>query len=463
MTIPKRFEQILTKPIVAELAKLFEEKDFEIYLVGGSVRDVFLGQVHEDLDFTTGASPEEIEEIVKDWADEVWTIGKTYGTIGLSKWGSKAEITTFRSEIYERDSRHPKVTFSKTIEEDLKRRDFTVNAMALRLPKGELIDPHNGLGDLGTKILKTPQNPEKSFTDDPLRMLRALRFISALGFSLEKETAKSIKALAERLSIISKERVADELSKLLLGAYPAIALRSLIALGLSEFVVPELPSLKMARDPQFHHKDVLEHTFKVVESVKPDLVLRLSALLHDIGKPSTRIIDKGKVHFYGHDVLGARMARKRLRELRYPKEIIEKVVKLIRLHLRPYNYAMGWTDSGVRRYARDAGELLPRLNQLAVADCTTRIPEKCKRNLELILDLEKRIKILNEQEEIAKIRAPIDGTEIMEYLGIGPGKIVGEALKMLLDAKLDDKIKTKEEAYELLDKWATNKEKLEES
>jgi len=457
MSIPKRFEKILNKPIVAELGELFQEKGFELYLVGGSVRDIFLGQVQEDLDFTTAASPEDIEGIVKDWADEVWTIGKTYGTIGLSKWGSKAEITTFRSEIYERDSRHPKVTFSKTIEEDLKRRDFTVNAMALRLPKGELVDPHNGLGDLGAKILKTPQEPEKSFSDDPLRMLRAVRFISTLGFSLDKETSKSIKILAEKLKIISKERVADELSKLLLGAYPALALHSLIQMELSQFVVPELPDLKMARDPQFHHKDVLEHTFKVLESVKPDIVLRLAALLHDIGKPATRIIDKGKVHFYGHDVLGARMARKRLRELRYPKETIEKVVKLIRLHLRPYNYAMGWTDSAVRRYARDAGELLPRLNQLAVADCTTRIPDKARRNLELILDLEKRIKTLNEEEEIAKIRAPIDGKEIMEYLKIGPGKVVGEALNMLLDAKLDDKIKTKEEAYAILDAWVKDK------
>lgn len=458
MSTPKRFAQVIEKPLVAELSELFSEAGHQLYLVGGSVRDIFLGQIHEDLDFTTDALPNKVEKVVKAWADDVWTVGKRFGTIGVSKWGSRAEITTFRSEIYEPESRHPKVTFSKTIEEDLKRRDFTVNAMALNLPDGDLVDPHSGVRDLQAKVIKTPQEPTKSFSDDPLRILRAIRFASTLGFKLSPETIKSMTELRDRLSIISKERIRDELSKLLLGAYPASGLRLLIKLELSQYVVPELPALKMAADPQFHHKDVLEHTFRVVESVKPDLILRLAALLHDIGKPSTRLIDKGRVHFYGHDVLGARMAKKGLQELRYPKNVIEPVVELIRLHLRPYNYAMGWTDSAVRRYARDAGELLPKLNQLAVADCTTRIPEKAKKNLELIVDLEKRIKHLNEQEEIAKIRAPIDGNEIMKYLKIGPSPLVGEALKILLDARLDDKIKTKEQAYKMLEEWAQKRE-----
>lgn len=457
MSAPKRFSKITQMPIVAELSELFSEAGHQLFLVGGSVRDIFLGAVHEDLDFTTDALPEDIEKIVKDWADDLWTIGKTYGTIGLSKWGFKAEITTFRAEIYEPQSRHPKVTFSKTIKEDLKRRDFTVNAMALKLPEGTLFDPHNGVKDLQSKILQTPQDPLKSFADDPLRILRAIRFIATLDFKPSNDVVNGIVELKQKLEIISKERIREELSKLLMGLFPASGLRWMIKLELSDFVVPELMDLKMSIDPQFHHKDVLEHTFTVVESVKPDLILRLAALLHDIGKPSTRRIDKGKVHFYGHDVVGARMARKRLRELRYPKNIVEDVVKLIRLHLRPYNYAMGWNDSAVRRYARDAGEMLSRLNQLAVADCTTRIAQKAKRNLELIIDLEKRINYLNEQEEISKIRAPIDGKEIMEYLGLEPGKEVGEALKMLLDARLDDKIKTKEEAYVMLDQWAKHK------
>ncbi len=450
---PKRFDQILGNPIVLELGKLFKKANKGLYLVGGSVRDVFLGKFEQDLDFTTEALPDEIECIVKSWADDLWTIGKEYGTVGLSKQGTKVEITTFRAEIYRQESRHPQVSYSKTIEEDLKRRDFTVNSMALSLPEGELIDPYGGLGDLSAKILRTPQDPEKSFTDDPLRMLRALRFMSTIGFTLDQSVIDSIEKLRDRLSIISKERIRDEFSKLLLGDNATEALKYLIALGLSEYTVPELPNLKMERDKQFHHKDVLDHTFKVINGVQKDIVLKLAALLHDIAKPSTKLIDKGKVHFYGHDVIGARMAAKRLRNLRYPKDVVEAVAKLIRLHLRPYNYAMGWNDSAVRRYARDAGDLLSRLNQLAVADCTTRIPSKAKRNLELILDLEDRIKKLNEEEEIAKIRAPIDGKEIMEYLKLPPGPVVGKALKMLLDAKLDDKIKTKEDAYKMLDEW----------
>ncbi|KKN09020.1 hypothetical protein LCGC14_1050890, partial [marine sediment metagenome] len=366
----------------------------------------------------------------------------------------KAEITTFRADVYKRESRHPEVSFSKTIEEDLKRRDFTVNAMALKLPQGEMIDPHNGLNDLQSKILKTPQDASKSFTDDPLRMLRALRFMSTLGLKPDKTVLEGIGSLKERLAIISKERIKDELSKLLTGLYPVDALRLLVRSGLDEYVAPELSTLQMETEAGYHHKDVLEHTFKVVDGVKNDLVLRLAALLHDIAKPKTKTVTNGEVHFYGHDVIGARMARKRLRELRYPKDIIEKVTRLIRLHLRPYNYAMGWTDSAVRRYARDAGDMLPRLNQLAIADCTTRIKQNARRNLELILDLEKRIKKLNDEEEIAKIRAPIDGEEIMNRLNLEPGKKVGEALNMLLEARLDDKIKTKEEAYKMLDEWA---------
>ncbi|TET54015.1 MAG: CCA tRNA nucleotidyltransferase, partial [Actinobacteria bacterium] len=413
MSANKAIEQVLKNGLIGKLSKLFSDADHSLFLVGGSVRDVFINRAHEDFDLTTDALPEEIEEIVKDFSDEIWTVGKKYGTIGFSKNSKKAEITTFRSEIYEPESRHPKVTYSKTIEEDLKRRDFTVNAIAISLPDGKVIDPHNGINDLNDLILKTPQASEKSFTDDPLRMLRALRFSAMLGFKIDPDTLKAIGDLKERLAIISKERIQDELSKLLLGDFAPGALRLMVEIDISEYVVPELSSLKMTRDDEHHHKDVLEHTFKVVYNTEPDLILRLTALLHDIGKPSTKTIEKGNVHFYGHDVVGARMARKRLRELRYPKDIIEKVSKLIRLHLRPYNYAMGWTDSAVKRYARDAGELLSRLNKLAIADCTTRFPEKAQRNLELIKDLENRIDKLNEEEEIAKILPPIDGNEIM--------------------------------------------------
>ena len=456
MSVPVRFEKILKKPIIQDLSRLFSSAGKNIYLVGGSVRDCFIDQAQDDLDFTTEALPDEIENIVKKWADELWLIGKEYGTIGLSKDGHKAEITTFRADIYKPESRHPEVNFSKTIEEDLKRRDFTVNAMALKLPQGEPIDPYNGLSDLQSKTLKTPQDASKSFTDDPLRMLRALRFMSTLGLKPDKAVLEGIRSLKERLAIISKERIKDELSRLLTGLYPVDALRLLVKSGLDEYVVPELSTLQMETERGYHHKDVLEHTFKVVDGVKTDLVLRLSALLHDIAKPKTKTVTNGEVHFYGHDVIGARMARKRLRELRYPKDIVEKVTRLIRLHLRPYNYAMGWTDSAVRRYARDAGDMLPRLNQLAIADCTTRIKQNARRNLELILDLEKRVKKLNEEEDIAKIRAPIDGEEIMKHLNLEPGKKIGEAIDMLLEAKLDDKIKTKEEAYKMLDEWAKN-------
>ena len=457
MSTTKSFEEISRNPLVSGLNAIFNKAHKKLYLVGGSVRDCFLQAKQEDLDFTTDAHPDEIEKIVQAWADETWSIGKEYGTIGLSKNGMKVEITTFRAEIYKPGSRHPKVSFSKTIEEDLKRRDFSVNAIALRLPGGDIVDPHNGLTDIKAKVLKTPQAATKSFKDDPLRMLRAIRFMSTLGFEPENEVVEGIRELKDELSIISKERIRDELSKLMMGLYPVNALRIMVKLGLDKYVVPELNTLQVEAEPGYHHKDILEHTFKVVDGVKKDLTLKLAALLHDIGKPKTKTITGGEVHFYGHDVVGARMARKRLRELRYPKDIIEKVAKLIRLHLRPYNYATGWNDSAVRRYARDAGDILPRLNQLAVADCTTRIKKKADRNLELILDLEKRIKKLNKEEEIAKIRAPIDGNEIMKHLGLEPGSKVGEALDMLLGAKLDDKIKTKNEAYKMLDEWAEDK------
>ncbi|RJQ33341.1 MAG: CCA tRNA nucleotidyltransferase [Actinobacteria bacterium] len=449
----ENINKLLKKPIVTQLSGLFTDAGKELYIVGGSVRDAVLGIEHDDLDFTTNALPKDILKIVKPYADEFWDIGAKFGTIGLEKGGLKVEITTYRSEVYEKESRNPKVTFSKTIDEDLFRRDFSINAMAIKLPEGDLVDPSFGFRDLAKGVLKTPSNPMNSFSDDPLRMLRACRFVATFDLGVDKELVSALVKLKERLEIISKERIRDELSKMLLAKDVVKGLRLMVETGLSEYIVPEVPKLKMEIQPQFYHKDVLEHTYRVVNSVPQDLVTKLAALLHDIGKPDTRRLIKGEVHFYGHDVLGARMARKRLFELRFPKKVIEDVSKLIRLHLRPYTYYMGWTDSAVRRYARDAGDLLYKLNALAIADCTTRIPGKAKKNLELIRDLEKRINILEEEEESAKIRPPVDGNEVMEYLKMKPGPKLGEIMNILLEARLDEKIKSKEDAYKMLDKW----------
>jgi len=433
---------------------LFERAGKKFYLVGGTVRDALLGKFHEDLDFTTDAIPDEIIAIVKAWADNLWLIGIRFGTVGLSKGHLKIEITTLRSEVYADQTRHPQVSFETDIYYDLSRRDFTVNAMALELPEGRLIDPFNGQEDLIHRVLRTPMSPEQSFTDDPLRMMRAVRFVSTMWMHRSPEVEEAITLYRGELARVSSERIRDEFSKILTGRDPVKALRLLLSTSLSSEFVPELSNLKITQDPEHHHKDVLEHTFTVVERVEPDLVLRLAALFHDIGKPETKEIIEGKVTFYNHDAVGASIAKRRLRALKYPGAIIDGVTGLIYLHMRVYTYRMGWTDKAVRRYIKDAGELRDKLNELIRADCTTKNPRKMRDALQVFDELEERILSLEEAEETAKIRAPIDGHEIMQYLGIKPGPLVGEILNLLLDAKLEGEINTKEEAYAMVDRWA---------
>lgn len=450
--------EVIKHPVIQELSNLFEGAGKRLYLVGGTVRDALLGQLHEDLDFATDALPEETVETVRSWADDLWLIGVKFGTVGLKKGELKIEITTLRGEIYLDESRHPHVSFSDDIIFDLSRRDFTVNAMAIELPSGELIDPFNGRADLEACILRTPVGPEQSFLDDPLRMMRAIRFVSTMGMNLSEEVESAISRYRGELSRVSAERIRDEFSKMLVGREPAKALRLLLSTGLYEQFIPELASLKVAQDPEHHHKDVLEHTLTVVESVEPDLVMRLAALFHDIGKPETKEIIDGKVTFYNHDAVGAYITKRRLRALKYPKAVIEDVTNLIYLHMRVYTYRMGWTDKAVRKYIRDAGELRDKLNALIRADCTTKNPRKMRASLRVLDELEQRIEELEEAEETAKIRPPIDGHEVMQYLGLKPSPLVGEAMHLLLDAKLEGTINTKEEAYELLDKWAKEKD-----
>lgn len=433
---------------------MFEKAGKKLYLVGGTVRDALLGQFHEDLDFATDARPDETVQIVRSWADALWLIGIKFGTVGLSKGHLKIEITTLRSEVYKDETRRPQVAFDTDIYFDLSRRDFTVNAMAIELPHGELIDPFNGQDDLVHRILRTPISPEQSFTDDPLRMMRAIRFVSTMGMHLSPEVEEAITVYKGELARVSSERIRDEFSKILTGRDPAKALRLLLNVSLSDEFVPELSELKITQDPEHHHKDVLEHTLTVVERTEPDLPLRLAALFHDIGKPETKDIIEGRVTFYNHDAVGAYITKKRLRALKYPKIVIEEVTRLIYLHMRVYTYRMGWTDKAVRKYIRDAGELRGKLNALIRADCTTRNPRKMRQALRVLDELEERIIRLEEEEETAKIRPPIDGHDVMEYLGVPPGPLIGEALHVLLEAKLAGEIETPEEAYALIDKWA---------
>lgn len=453
----KNIGEILKHPIVQELGQLFKRADKQLYLVGGSVRDALLGEFHKDFDFATDATPGESAQIVKKWASNLWLIGARFGTVALTKGETKIEITTFRSEIYPEDTRHPQVRFSKDIMTDLSRRDFTINALAIKVPEGELLDPFGGQADLEEKILRTPLKPERSFTDDPLRMLRVVRFVATLGLRVSPEVKEAIKTHHSTLSIVSKERIRDEFSRTITGAHPVRALRLMMSTHLADEVIPELKSLKIMQDPDYHHKDVLEHTFMVVQRVKPDLALRLAAILHDLGKPKAKRVIDERVTFYNHDLIGAKMAEKRLRELRYPLQLIEEAVKLIALHMRAYTYYLGWTDKAVRKYIRDAGGLSPKLHALIRADCTSLNPMRVKKALAMLDELEARIKELEAKEESAKIRPPLDGHEVMAFLSISPGPLVGEALNLLLESKLEGTISTKEEARELLKKWAAGK------
>jgi len=464
--IPKRFEPLLEAS--AELADRFGAAGHQLYLVGGSVRDAFVaagappGEAHPhgaatgavtDYDLTTDARPHEIEKILGGWADAVWAQGKQFGTIGARRGGRTYEVTTHRAEAYAPHSRKPEVSFGDSVEVDLSRRDFTVNAMALRLPTLELVDPYGGLEDLGARRLRTPLNPEVSFTDDPLRMLRAARFIAGFGLEPGPELVAAVVALAERLSIVSAERIRDELDKLLVVRTPSTGLWFLVNTGLAAQFLPELPALALAQDPIHRHKDVLTHTLAVVDKTSADRLLRLAALLHDIGKPKTRAFAGGGVSFHHHEVVGARMARERLNALRYPKDDSEVVVRLVELHLRFHTYRLGWTDKAVRRYVRDAGDLLGRLNELTRCDCTTRNAARARALEQRMDELERRITELREQEELDAIRPDLDGRQVMEHLGIPPGPAVGEALEFLLELRLDEGPLGEEEATRRLDAW----------
>jgi poly(A) polymerase len=455
--IPDRIKSVMSQD-VCELAGLFSQEGHDLYLVGGSVRDALLGRDGDDLDFTTDARPDDIERIGTGWANSTYLAGRAFGTIGFVKNHHTYEITTFRSEMYRDDSRKPVVTFSDDITEDLSRRDFTVNAMAIKVPAAdgdlpEMIDPHRGLADLGSRELRTPMDPEVSFGDDPLRMLRLFRFISTLGFVADDEAFKAVLRLKERIQIVSAERIRNEFDKLMTGAGVVDALESLVNSGLAGEFIPEIPALAVEQDPHHKHKDVLAHTIAVVGKASPRLRLRLAALFHDIGKPATRDFDKGGVSFHHHEVVGARMTRKRMQELRYPKDIVRDTSQLVFLHMRPHTYKMGWTDSAVRRYVRDAGPLLEDLNELVRCDVTTRNQRRARTISNRIDELEIRIDDLAQREELDKLRPPIDGNDVMRYLGLEPSRRVGEIMNMLLEHRIEEGPYTKEEAYALLDDW----------
>jgi poly(A) polymerase len=443
-------------PLAKELGERFLAAGSELYLVGGFVRDLVLGRLDPggDLDFSTDAPPHEVTRLLRGWADRRYLVGVKFGTVGAMKEGRTLEITTFREDVYSTEHRKPAVTFAKDVETDLSRRDFTINAMAVRLPDGAFVDPFGGVRALANRSLDTPLDPEISFGDDPLRMLRAARFMSHLDVVPTPRVVAAIRAMHERLAIVSAERIADELGKLLLGAAPARGLELLVETGLADEFLPELSALRLEQDPVHQHKDVLRHTLAVVERCEPDLVLRLAGLLHDVGKPKTRQITSDGVQFHHHEAVGARMADARLRDLRYPNQVVDDVVKLIEMHLRFHGYGEGWTDSAVRRYVRDAGPLLDRLNQLTRADCTTRNERRASEFARLQDELEERIARLAEQENLDALRPPLDGRQVMERLGIAPGPMVGSALDFLMELRLERGPIDADEAGALLDEWA---------
>jgi poly(A) polymerase len=445
-------------PLARDLGQRFREAEYELYLVGGSVRAAIAGHPSPDLDLATDATPKETVNVLRGWADRPpYLKGVRFGTVGARKGEHLLEITTFREEVYPEEERKPVVTFGKDIEVDLSRRDFTINAMAIRLPEGELLDPFGGLKDLAARRLDTPLDPEVAFSDDPLRMLRAARFVATIDVIPAPRVIEAIKRMRDRLSIVSAERIQEELNKLLLAEQPSKGLEVLVETGLAEQFLPELPALRLEQDPVHRHKDVLRHTYAVVDRCEPDLELRLAALLHDIGKPKTRQITPEGVQFHHHEVEGARMAEERLRALRYPTHVIENVRKLVELHLRFHTFRMGWSDGAVRRYVRDAGPLLDRLNQLTRADCTTRNPFKARQLAAAQDELEERIAHLAEEENLEALRPPLDGNEVMEHLGLEPGPVVGVALDHLMELRMERGPIDKDEAYRLLEDWAKEK------
>ncbi|HSE70143.1 MAG TPA: CCA tRNA nucleotidyltransferase [Nocardioidaceae bacterium] len=458
-------ELLRIAPVIDDLGTRFTEAGEQVALVGGPVRDAMLGRLQNDLDFTTSARPEVTERLLKGWADATWDVGRAFGTIGCRKGPWQIEITTYRSEEYDPDSRKPSVDYGDTLAGDLGRRDFTVNAMAVSLPGREFEDPYGGLVDLAHGVLRTPGRPEDSFSDDPLRMMRAARFSAQLGFTVAPEVVAAMTAMADRIEIVSPERVRDELVKLVCSPWPRRGLSLLVETGLADLVLPELPALALERDEHHRHKDVYEHTLTVLEQSidledrlpgdGPDFVSRFAALMHDVGKPRTRrFAEDGTVTFHHHDVVGAKITRKRMKGLRFSNDEIDAVSKLVELHLRFHGYGTGeWTDSAVRRYVRDAGDQLERLHVLTRADCTTRNRRKAERLRRTYDDLEARIERLREQEELDAIRPDLDGNQIMEILGIGPGREVGEAYKYLLELRMENGPMSFEVARDALLAW----------
>jgi poly(A) polymerase len=464
-------ELMRISPLADELAQRFAQAGHRLYLVGGSVRDALLGRSSSDLDFTTDARPDKVLEIIRPWAEAVWEVGIAFGTVGVTKKGLKLEITTFRADSYDRVGRNPEVTFGDSIEADLLRRDFTVNAMAIDLSTKSFVDPHNGMAAVRDKVLDTPATPQESFADDPLRMLRAARFTAQLGFTPAPRVVEAMTSMAAQIDRITAERVQAEVSKLLRAADPRPGIELMVDTGLAERVLPEVPGMRLAIDEHHQHKDVYQHSLTVLEQAidletshepksEPDLILRLAALLHDIGKPATREFQEGGgVSFHHHEVVGAKMARKRLRALKYSKEIVDDVSQLVFLHLRFHGYGKGeWTDSAVRRYVTDAGDLLPRLHKLVRADCTTRNKRKAAALQGSYDQLEERIARIAADEDLARVRPDLDGNEIMKLLGLPPGPLVGQAWKFLKELRLDRGPLEHDEAVAELRKWAADQE-----
>ena len=458
--IPERLQPVLDE--VRPLAERFEAAGHHLYLVGGIVRDLLLGRDVDrpDIDLTTDARPDQTKAIIAGWADAVWTQGERFGTIGCRHGDRLIEITTHRAEAYVPDSRKPDVVFADAVEADLARRDFTVNAMALSVPEPRLIDPFDGAADLAAGRLRTPLSPEESFSDDPLRMLRAARFLAGYGLTPDADLVVAVRSMRDRLDIVSAERIRDELDKLLVVDDPSDGLWFLVDTGLADGFLPELPAMRLEQDPIHRHKDVLTHTVAVIRKARlpvvdghPNRITRLAALFHDVGKPKTRSIGDQGVSFHHHEVVGARMTRDRMRALKYSNDDVEAVSRLVYLHLRFHTYGMGWTDAAVRRFVRDAGPLLEELISLTRSDCTTRNRRKADELGRRMDELEERIATLREQEALDALRPDLDGRQVMDHLQIPPGRQVGEALDMLLEARLDEGPLGEEEAYRRLDVW----------